>query len=563
MLTQLLIKNFALIDSLTIDFAPGFNVLTGETGAGKSILIDAFGAVVGGRLSVEQIRQGTDACLVQAVFDLRDEAALRQEIEQVTGSIIEDGQLMLLRRYGRTGRGQAFVNGVQVPVSVLRQVGETLVEIHGQHESQRLLKPGSYLEILDAYAGAELALALTNYRRQYQAWQLVKRQLQQAVADEAERERKLDMLRWQTKELGEANLSLAEETALQQESIRLGNWEKIAVAVRQAGELLDSEERGGILAALHELQQLAARIGKLEQSFADFVAPLKDAAYLLAEIKDACARYENEMEFDPERVAQVGERLDLYYRLKRKYGPTTEEALAFFTRAQTELRQLDTLSGDIETWREQERQLHAELASLARTVTELRQDASGRFGTEVTKELRALAMGAAVFVAEVVPETVLGPNGQDKVAFLFSANTGMAPKELAKVASGGELSRIALAFKRILVALQSLPVTVFDEIDSGVGGLTALRMAEQIAAVAAGRQVLCVTHLPQIASMADHHLVNEKLVVDGQTVTTVRQVEGEARVQEMVRLIAGEQHSAAAMAAAREMLREAQAKKGR
>ena len=172
-------------------------------------------------------------------------------------------------------------------------------------------------------------------------------------------------------------------------------------------------------------------------------------------------------------------------------------------------------------------------------------------------------MGAAVFVAEVVPETVLGPNGQDKVAFLFSANTGMAPKELAKVASGGELSRIALAFKRILVALQSLPVTVFDEIDSGVGGLTALRMAEQIAAVAAGRQVLCVTHLPQIASMADHHLVNEKLVVDGQTVTTVRQVEGEARVQEMVRLIAGEQHSAAAMAAAREMLREAQAKKGR
>lgn len=563
MLTQLLIKNFALIDSLTIDFAPGFNVLTGETGAGKSILIDAFGAVVGGRLSVEQIRQGTDACLVQAVFDLRDEAALRQEIEQVTGSIIEDGQLMLLRRYGRTGRGQAFVNGVQVPVSVLRQVGETLVEIHGQHESQRLLKPGSYLEILDAYAGAELASALTNYRRQYQAWQLVKRQLQQAVADEAERERKLDMLRWQTKELGEANLSLAEETALQQESIRLGNWEKIAVAVRQAGELLDSEERGGILAALHELQQLAARIGKLEQSFADFVAPLKDAAYLLAEIKDACARYENEMEFDPERVAQVGERLDLYYRLKRKYGPTTEEALAFFTRAQTELRQLDTLSGDIETWREQERQLHAELASLARTVTELRQDASGRFGTEVTKELRALAMGGAVFVAEVVPETVLGPNGQDKVAFLFSANTGMAPKELAKVASGGELSRIALAFKRILVALQSLPVTVFDEIDSGVGGLTALRMAEQIAAVAAGRQVLCVTHLPQIASMADHHLVNEKLVVDGQTVTTVRQVEGEARVQEMVRLIAGEQHSAAAMAAAREMLREAQAKKGR
>ena len=207
--------------------------------------------------------------------------------------------------------------------------------------------------------------------------------------------------------------------------------------------------------------------------------------------------------------------------------------------------------------------MHAELASLARTVTELRQDASGRFGTEVTKELRALAMGAAVFVAEVVPETVLGPNGQDKVAFLFSANTGMAPKELAKVASGGELSRIALAFKRILVALQSLPVTVFDEIDSGVGGLTALRMAEQIAAVAAGRQVLCVTHLPQIASMADHHLVNEKLVVDGQTVTTVRQVEGEARVQEMVRLIAGEQHSAAAMAAAREMLREAQAKKGR
>ncbi len=563
MLTQLLIKNFALIDSLTIDFAPGFNVLTGETGTGKSILIDAFGAAIGGRMSVEQIRQGSDACLVQAVFDLGGEPGLRQDIELLTGSILEDGQLLLLRRHARTGRGHAFVNGVQVPLAVLRQVGEKLVEIHGQHESQRLLKPSSYLEILDAYAGADLAEALAKYRRQYQAWQQTKKQLQQAVAEEAERERKLDMLRWQTKELGEANLSVAEETALQEESLRLANWEKIAVAVRQAGELLDGEENYGVLAALHELQQLVARVGRLEKNFAEFVSPLKDAAYLLEEIKGACARYETEMEFDPERAARVGERLDLYYRLKRKYGPTTEEALTFYSRAQTELRQLDTLSGDIDTWREQEKQLQRELDRLAKALTDLRAAAAGAFGAEVTKELRALAMGAAVFAVQLTPETSLGPNGRDKVAFLFSANTGMAPKELAKVASGGELSRIALAFKRILAAIQSLPVTVFDEIDSGVGGLTALRMAEQIAAVAEGRQVLCVTHLPQIASMADHHLVNEKLVVDGQTVTTVRLVEGETRVQEMVRLLAGEQGSAAATEAAREMLREARAKKGR
>ncbi len=563
MLTQLVIKNFALIDALTIDFAAGFNVLTGETGAGKSILIDAFGAALGGRMSVEQIRQGADACLVEAIFDLSAEDALRLELEELSGSLLEDGKLFLLRRYGRTGkRNLISVNGVQVPLAVLRQIGERLVEIHGQHESQRLLRPSGYLGILDAYAADKLAKLAPVYRECYQKWQTVKKQVQQARNDEAERERKLDMLRWQTKEISEAGLSTEEEAVLQQESMRLANWEKTTVAVQQANDLLDDND-GGLLTSLHELHQTIGRIGRVEKDFADFVEPVKDAAYLLEELKELCTRYANETEFDPKRVEQVGERLDLYYRLKRKYGPETEDVKSFLQRAERDLQQLGDLSDNIAAWQKEADKLEAQLQKLSAELTLARTAAAKRFSSEMTHELQALAMQAAVFTVTLTTSDVLGAEGCDKVAFLFSANAGMEPAELSKVASGGELSRIALALKRILVEMKSLPVTVFDEIDSGVGGLTALKMAEQIAAVAVGRQVLCVTHLPQIACMADHQLVIEKMVVSGRTLTTVRSTDDESRIQELVRMIAGEQFSPAATEAAKEMLREARVKKGR
>ena len=563
MLTQLVIKNFALIDALTIDFAAGFNVLTGETGAGKSILIDAFGAVLGGRMSIEQIRQGADACLVQAVFDLSEEPALRSELEELSGSLLDEGKLFLLRRYGRTGKKNlTSVNGVQVPIAVLRQIGERLVEIHGQHESQRLLKPSGYLAILDAYAAEALAGLTPTYRASFQKWQNIKQQIQQARQDEAERERKLDMLRWQTKEIRDAGLSTQEEAALQQESVRLANWEKTAVAVHLASDILDGGD-GGLLTSLHELHQAVNRIGRVEKDFAAFTEPVKDAVYLLEELKDLCTRYTAETEFDPKRVEQVGERLDLYYRLKRKYGPETENVQMFLAQAERELQQLGALTDNIADWQKEADQLALNLQEMSARLTLIRSEASKRFSSEMTKELQALAMQSAVFTATLTTGAVLGPEGCDKAGFLFSANAGMEPAELAKVASGGELSRIALALKRILVEMQSLPVTVFDEIDSGVGGLTALKMAEQIAAVAVGRQVLCVTHLPQIACMADHHLVIEKIVASGRTVTTVRPADGESRVQEIVRMISGDQFSLAATEAAKEMLQDAKTKKGR
>lgn len=563
MLTQLVIQKFALIDALTIDFAAGFNVLTGETGAGKSILIDAFGAVLGGRLSVGQIRQGAEACLVQAVFDLRGEPVLCTEIAELSNILLDDGQLLLVRRYGRNGRSLSSINGVQVPLTLLRQVGEKLVEIHGQHDNQRLLKPSGYLAILDAYAAETLLKPVALYRKGYQEWRALLQKLQQAQREEAERERRLDMLRWQTKEIREAALSEKEETALQQESARLANWEKNARLLQEALGLLDGEENSGMVASLQALQQLVNRIGRVEQSFAAFSEPLKDAAYLLEEVREACSRYAENAEFDPARAEKVGERLDLYYRLKRKYGPETTQVLQFLANAEQELQGLDDATENISAWQKQAQRLELDLQQQAVRLSKLRFTAAERFGKDVTAELQALAMPAAVFSAQLVKQETLGADGCDQVNFYFSANAGMAPQELAKVASGGELSRIALAFKRILVAMQALPVTVFDEIDSGVGGLTALKMAEQIAAVAVGRQVLCVTHLPQIACMADRQLVIEKKTAAGSTVTTVHPVSGDARVQEVVRMIAGEQSSAAAAEAAREMLQEAEAKKGR
>lgn len=563
MLTQLVIQKFALIDVLTIDFAAGFNVLTGETGAGKSILIDAFGAVLGGRLSAGQIRQGADACLVQAVFDLHGEPALCAEIAELSNVLLDDGQLLLVRRYSRNGRSLSSINGVQVPLTLLRQVGERLVEIHGQHDNQRLLKPAGYLAILDAYAAEALAEPATLYRKTYQQWRALLQKLQQAQREEAERERRLDMLRWQTKEIKEAALSEKEEAALQLESVRMANWEKNTRLLQEALGLLDGEENGGVVASMQALQQVISRIGRVEQSFVSFSSPLKDAAYLLEEVREACVRYAESAEFDPVRAEKVGERLDLYYRLKRKYGPETTQVLQFLASAEQELQGLDDAAENIAAWQKQAQHLESDLRQQAGRLTTLRSAAAELFGREVTAELQALAMPAAVFSVQLIEQETLGADGCDQVDFRFSANAGMAPQELAKVASGGELSRIALAFKRILVAMQALSVTVFDEIDSGVGGLTALKMAEQIAAVAVGRQVLCVTHLPQIACMADRQLVIEKKTVAGSTVTTVHPVSDDARVQEIVRMIAGEQSSAAAAEAAREMLREAKAKKGR
>ena len=555
MLQSLQVHNFALIEDAQVEFTPGFNIFTGETGAGKSILIDAFGIVLGGRASTSSIRSGTEEFRVQAVFDTegdeRVSAVLREQ------DIDEEDSLFLKRTLTAAGKSRSSINGVPVPLAVLKQVGRLLVDIHGQHENQSLLQPKMPLHLTDAYGGREGATVRASYDAAYARYVETQGVLAGLEARGGERERLMDRLQWEINEIEEAHVTPGEEDRLKDEARLLQNGDKVRQALGRAYELLDTEK--GALDLLADCRGEAGTALRFDTALQGVYDGLDSAWIAADDAKSRLRDYLESHDFDEERLGRVQDRLDLLYRLQKKYGQGEETVLAYVADAREQYAELQDLDRRLEAARRELKQVTAVLQEAAAALTRVRRKQAAALCGAVTVHMRDLAMPEGRFVIECTEKEDFGPDGKDTLRFLFSANRGEPLQPLAQVASGGELSRLALALKTVLIHTTGVRTMVFDEIDTGVGGVTAQKMAEKLALIAQENQLLCITHLPQIAAFADHQIRIRKEAEGRRTVTHLQVLTPEERVEEIMRMTTGAHVSKSAETNARELLAEAEA----
>ncbi|PLX86724.1 MAG: DNA repair protein RecN [Desulfuromonas sp.] len=549
MLTDLRIQNFALIEQLHVQFAGGFNVLTGETGAGKSIIIDAVNLLLGGRARGDVIRTGSDEAVVEALFDLAAEPRLRARLEEQD---LADGDDLLVRRIvSRSGKNRVFVNGMMTPLGQLRGLTSTLVNIYGQHEHQALQKTDSHLALLDRFA--HLDAELDDYRQAYRTYHQIVAQIDALDIAERDRQQRLDMLRFQQQELSAAALVAGEDTELEQERVRLQNAGKLSEASHGGYQTLYAE-KGAVCERLTAIADDLAALKEIEPAFVDTEQAVRSALYGLEDAAVQLRDYADGLSFEPQRMATVDDRLALLKTLKRKYAPTVAELIDYQNRVEAELAVLDDVDG-------RRADLAAELSRagdmLNRSGAELsrlRQAGAASLAEAVQRELADLAMPKACFEVRLTATEQPSSDGLESGEFYLSANPGEALQPLARVASGGELSRIMLALKRTSPEGDGVHTLVFDEVDAGIGGEAATAVGEKIGRLAHRMQVLCVTHLPQVAAFADQHFQVAKQEQDGRTLTGLHTLEGDARVREMARMLGGAQVTERTLEHARELL---------
>ena len=539
MLAELRIVNFALIEQLSLQFQSGFTVLTGETGAGKSLLIDAIALLVGGRASTDQIRSGEDEAQLEAAFHLPDTHPLLQRLRlhEIIGQ--NESELILRRVLSRAGRHRVYVNGSLCPLRVLEELGGTLVDIHGQHEQQSLLATAKQLDALDAFG--RLYELRGRYEQAYQGWKELRTQLDALQSDVIDRARREDMLRFQAQEIEQAGLLPDEEERLRSERQRLVHAHRLRELAHEAHVELQADEQA-VLTSLGRIGRTLAELAQTDPAMGDCEQAASESAIQLKELAGRLRDYAQQLEADPDRLAVVEDRLDLIQRLKKKYGGSVEAVLVTGRLVQEELQLLDNHE---ERTAELTAQLDEEarrLRTLAQQLSKKRNDAAKRMTTLVGAELVALKMEQAIFQVTVSSDESaegLGPAGRDRVEFLLSGNPGEPPRPLGRVVSGGELSRIMLALKTVLAEMDQVPVLVFDEIDTGVGGAVAAAMGTRLRKLGVFHQVFCITHLPQVASQAEHHLLVEKGLESQRTSTSVRVLKGMGREEEIARMLSG------------------------
>ncbi|QOX79635.1 DNA repair protein RecN [Trichlorobacter lovleyi] len=550
MLTELSIRNVAIIDHLQLSFGPGLNLLTGETGAGKSIIIDALTLVCGGRASADLIRTGEEEATVEALFDLSGLPVLQAQLQEAG---LEAGDELLIKRtINRSGRNRVYLNGSLATLGQLADIGRQLVTIHGQHESQGLLRPDYHLVLLDAFAGAsELRQRVV---AAFEQWKQITERL--AHFDEQERDtaRRIDLLAYQVEEIAAAELKSGEEEELEERQRLLANAERLACITGSAYEALYGGDQAllgdlkRVTAAMREAATVDAALAPLHSLLDEGYLQLEDAAL---QLRDYAAR----IEADPEQLKQVDDRLDLLTRLKRKYAPTVEEVMALGAALATELEELQGRCRSRDELQQGLADQRTSLERLGAELSEKRRAASVELEQQLAAETRQLAMPHAVVQVAFEPLAEPRSSGFEKVELLFSPNPGEPPRPLAKVASGGELSRLMLAFKQVLPEGEA-PTMVFDEVDTGVGGAVAGVVGRKLRNLASGQQVFCVTHLPQVAAWAMQHIRVEKRIDNGRTSTLVTLLDEPGRVQEVARMLAGEQVSDAALQHATEMIEQ-------
>jgi DNA repair protein RecN (Recombination protein N) len=550
MLTELRIRDYAVIDRLTLRLGPGLNALTGETGAGKSIIVGALSLLLGARASADVVRTGATRAEVEGVFDVSGIPAVHALLAE-HGLEPEDGLLILRREIAAGGRGRVWVNGVASTVGLLGELGGWLVDLHGQHEHQSLLQPRQQRALLDAYAGA--VDHATAVRAAFESLRDARARLLALDSRVRETEQRADFLRFQLEEIDRGALKPGEEEELENQANRLAHASELAgIAETLHGELYAAEE--SVAARLAEVRRLLDQLVRIDPSLDDWREVVQNALYGLEELGREMGSYAAGVEHDPARLDDVRRRLDVIARLRRKYGPDVDAVLRTADEARRELAILDGSSLD----RSQiEREIETGAVSLwdaAARLSKARAKGAARLAAEIADVLPALGMAAARFNIELTPLGDIAAHGGEDVEFRIAVNTGFEPRPLARVASGGELSRVMLALKTALARLDGIPTLIFDEVDAGIGGRVANQVGEKLARVAEAHQVFVITHLPQIASRADNHLLVQKTDRDGVAATTVERLEGDQRVSELARLLSGDPDSGVSREHARELL---------
>lgn len=549
MLLTLYIENIAVIEKTSIDFNSGLNVLTGETGAGKSIIIDAINAIMGQRISKDIIRTGEKTAFVSAVFDDINDTVKRKLTE--LGFSGEDDELVLQRTLSATGKSNCKINGKPATASMLRELSRDLINIHGQHESYELFSPETHINYIDNYEKSESLL--NTYKEKYKEYKILKKKLNEANTDESERLREIDLLSFQSEELAKADVQIGEEEALEEERNSLMNFERIFSLLNKAKMMLDGDDSNGGAEAVDIASSAMQSAAELDSRYEELSDTLTDIYYNLKDCSESISDLIDNLESDPKRLEEIEERLDLLNRLSRKYNCPCDELPEYAEKIQSRLDELlgydknrDRLIADCK---------NAEVAALtaAKQLSDRRKDAARIFAKKVKSEISFLNMPNV----ELVPEfekIELSPDGIDRVEFLISANPGETPKPVAKIASGGELSRMMLAIKTVLADTDTVDTLIFDEVDTGISGSAAEKVGLKLKEVSENRQVLCVTHQAQIAALADSHYLIQKQVEQGRTFTSVVLLNRDGRKNELARIIGGVNITEAALLHAESML---------
>ncbi|MBI3813815.1 MAG: DNA repair protein RecN [Nitrospinae bacterium] len=605
MLKELRIKNYAIIDELNIEFKPGLNILTGETGAGKSIIIESLGLILGERASDEMIRSGEDSAAIEAVFDISKMKRIKDTLLE-SGIEPEDEELIIRRQVSRSGKNRSYINGNAINLTGLKNIGDMLVDIHGQHEHQTLLHPENHCAVLDSFGNTEPLRE--KCRESYQRLQSLQREMDELINKERERVQRIDLLTFQREEIDKAELSLGEDDELKKEKNLLQNAEKLHQKAVEAYDILYSSD-GSVTEKINTIIGAITEINKIDSTMERVLESGKGVLFQIEDIALNIRDYMEKIEFNPDRLSGIDDRLAEISSLKRKYGSTIEDILKYRKQLDDDLitlsrsqERMDVLSAEIEN-------LKKNLEKLSIDLAEGREKAAGRFESQMEKELKELKMdkvrfkvnflyeptpsppplrpplsppseggaglpllrsiatgsgegkggtaGGGIFINYKGKPVRLFPEGIGKIEFFFSPNIGEDLKPLSKIASGGEISRVMLSIKNILASADSIPVMVFDEVDAGIGGGVAEVVGEKLKKVSKGRQVFCITHLPQIASRADAHFQITKKVSSGRTVTSVREISAEDRVEEIARMAGGKIITAAVRRHAEEMLNKA------
>lgn len=552
MLQELSIKDFAIIDEIQISFQPKMTVLTGETGAGKSIIIDALGLLAGGRGSTEFIRKGEKKAVIQGLFTLPREANTYNILEEY-GIDSEDGQIILQRDLYRGGRNICRINGMMVNLATLRKVGETLIDIHGQNEHQELMKPENHIDLLDEYDKKTSQLR-NQYQVVYQNYRKLKLSMEKKEADEKAWAQRLDMLNFQVKEIEEAGLKINEEDELVEEKNKLDNFQAIHDALELSYQILSGEKidvvgnLGNAMNELSDVSDLSENLQEINTKISDAFYSLEDAARDISDELDS-------MEWNGERLNEIEERLELIHQLKRKYGDTIEDILHYHSRIEKELREMENAEQNSE---KQERQLSEALEKvkeLAIKLSKQRKKSAKKLEKMIHEQLSVLYMDKAVFEVKCLNNSKLYSKGIDKVEFYIQTNPGEEMGPLAKIASGGELSRIMLALKTIFSQKMGVTSIIFDEVDTGVSGRVAQAIAEKISQISNNSQVLCITHLPQVAAIADNHYYISKSVNDGRTETSLKELDEKQKIREIARMLSGSEITELTLKHAEELIK--------
>ena len=548
MLSLLHIENIAVIECADISFDQGFNVLTGETGAGKSIVIDAISAILGQRAYRDMIRTGTSKASVRAVFHGVPELPwfAEQGVEYDPETVIE-------RQVHLDGKNVCRVNGTLVSVSILHKLGIQLINIHGQHDSAALFDEENHLNFLDAFADNQQLLS--GYQETFSVVSKLRKEIDRLSMDEGEKLRRMESLRYQIDEISRANLEVGEDDALEARRKILQNAEKLSDAINEGVECLyGSDDSDGAASLMNQAERALARIARYDDSLSELHERVKDLMYQVQDAAEGLRDARDTFAYSADELEQIETRLDIIHRLRRKYGASCSDILDYLERAKKELDEIEFADDHMEHLKKKLRKAEAEAFLAARKLREVRKEAAVRLSERILEELRQLDMPRVQFEC-VFTEIELAANGADAVAFYMSANAGEALKPMSKVASGGELARIMLAMKNVLAEKDSVATLIFDEVDTGVSGRAAQKVAEKLRSVAKSKQVLCVTHLPQIAALANTHLLIAKSERQGRTYTSVTPLDVEGRKRELARIIGGTNITETTLKSAEEMLK--------